>query len=76
MFGLASAITVHGIRICWICAICKEQQPYANCAGKPRLYLLTSSLELLATRLLVLVVVYVHLRVIFNLEQDCLFHDT
>jgi len=33
MYVWASAITVYLICICWICAIYKEQQPSADCAG-------------------------------------------
>ena len=44
MCALASAIAVCGIRICWICS--------TDCAGKPCLYVLTGSLDLLATRIL------------------------
>jgi len=44
MFGVTSAITAYGTRICWICAVYKEQQPSADCAGKS-LYVLTSGLD-------------------------------
>ena len=39
MFGLASAIIVYFIRISWTCAIYKEQQPSADCAGKACLFI-------------------------------------
>ena len=39
MFGLASAIIVYSIRISWTCAIYREQQPSADCAGKACLFI-------------------------------------
>ena len=54
MFGMASAIIVYFIRMSWTCAIYKEQQPSADCAGKACLF---CSLDLVATLILVHVVV-------------------